>query len=80
MKVNILISYAIDLQLNLLIFNFFFILATGNPEPRYYWKKNGLDFDYVAYDKRISQQPKRGTLVFGKPENIDEGMHDNLIL
>lgn len=51
--------------------------ATGNPEPKYYWKKNGLDFDYVAYDKRISQQPKRGTLVFGKPESIDVRRESN---
>ena len=49
--------------------------ATGNPEVKYFWKKNGIDFDYVAYDKRISQQPKRGTLVFGKPESIDEGLY-----
>jgi len=49
--------------------------ATGNPDPKYYWRKNGLDFDYVAYDKRISQQPKRGTLVFGKPEAIDAGLY-----
>lgn len=37
--------------------------------------KNGLDFEYVAYDKRISQQPRRGTLVFTKPEDIDEGLY-----
>ncbi|KAG8193026.1 hypothetical protein JTE90_028143 [Oedothorax gibbosus] len=49
--------------------------AQGNPEPEYRWMKNGLDFEYVAYDKRISQQPRRGTLVFTKPEDIDEGLY-----
>jgi hypothetical protein len=34
--------------------------ASGDPEPKYYWKKNGVDFDYVAYDKRISQHPRSG--------------------
>lgn len=49
--------------------------ATGFPEPKYKWMKNGLEFDYVAYDKRISQQPKRGTLVFTKPDHVDEGLY-----
>lgn len=37
--------------------------------------KNGQEFEYVSYDKRISQQPKRGTLVFSKPEIVDEGLY-----
>src|SRR5207249_1701422 len=49
--------------------------AQGNPEPKYRWIKNGLEFDYVAYDKRISQQPRRGTLVFTKPDHVDEGLY-----
>jgi len=49
--------------------------AEGNPEPKYRWIKNGLEFDYVAYDKRISQQPRRGTLVFTKPDSVDEGLY-----
>ncbi|RWS30544.1 neuronal cell adhesion molecule-like protein [Leptotrombidium deliense] len=49
--------------------------ASGNPEPKFTWIKNGLPFDYVAYDKRISQQPKRGTLVFTKPDAVDEGLY-----
>ncbi|XP_067118775.1 LOW QUALITY PROTEIN: neuroglian-like [Centruroides vittatus] len=49
--------------------------ADGNPEPVYRWNKNGLEFDYVSYDKRISQQPRRGTLCITKPENIDEGLY-----
>uniref|UniRef100_A0A1W7RA45 Neuronal cell adhesion molecule n=1 Tax=Hadrurus spadix TaxID=141984 RepID=A0A1W7RA45_9SCOR len=49
--------------------------ASGNPEPTYNWTKNGKDFNYVSYDNRISQQPRRGTLVFTKPEDIDEGLY-----
>lgn len=49
--------------------------AEGVPEPRYWWTKNGVRFDYVAYDKRISQKPNKGTLIFTKPENVDEGLY-----
>lgn len=49
--------------------------AKGDPEPVYTWKKNGIDFNYVAYDKRITQQPRRGSLVFTKPQSIDEGLY-----
>uniref|UniRef100_A0A6G1SAQ6 Neuroglian n=1 Tax=Aceria tosichella TaxID=561515 RepID=A0A6G1SAQ6_9ACAR len=49
--------------------------AYGSPEPRYWWTKNGARFDYEAYDKRISQKPKLGTLIFGKPEAVDEGLY-----
>ncbi|UYV67407.1 CHL1 [Cordylochernes scorpioides] len=49
--------------------------AQGNPEPTYHWTKNGNQFDYVSYDKRITQQPRRGTLVFTKPDDVDEGLY-----
>lgn len=49
--------------------------AKGMPEPTYTWKKNGMDFSYVAYDKRITQQPRRGSLVFTKPQAMDEGLY-----
>lgn len=49
--------------------------AQGLPEPRYWWTKNGARFDYVAYDKRISQKPKLGTLIFTKPDYVDEGLY-----
>ena len=49
--------------------------AKGDPEPTYTWIKNGLEFNYVAYDKRINQQPRRGTLVFTKPDSVDEGLY-----
>ncbi|XP_054168536.1 neuroglian-like isoform X2 [Oppia nitens] len=49
--------------------------AKGDPEPTYRWIKNGLEFNYVAYDKRINQQPRRGTLVFTKPDGVDEGLY-----
>jgi len=49
--------------------------AQGSPEPRYWWTKNGDRFNYVAYDKRINQKPKLGTLIFTKPDNVDEGLY-----
>lgn len=49
--------------------------AHGLPEPRYWWTKNGVRFDYVVYDRRISQKPKLGTLIFTKPDNLDEGLY-----
>lgn len=49
--------------------------AQGNPEPTFWWTKNGVRFDYVVYDKRISQKPKSGTLIFTKPDNLDEGLY-----
>lgn len=49
--------------------------AQGNPEPTYEWTKNNKEFDYVSYDKRISQQPHRGTLLFTKPDDVDEGLY-----
>lgn len=49
--------------------------AQGSPKPRYWWNKNGMHFDYVAYDKRISQKPGLGTLIFTKPDNVDEGLY-----
>lgn len=49
--------------------------AQGKPEPEYWWTKNGARFNYVPYDKRISQKPKLGTLIFTKPENVDEGLY-----
>ncbi|KAG0443888.1 hypothetical protein HPB47_014415, partial [Ixodes persulcatus] len=49
--------------------------AAGNPEPTYQWTKNGIEFNHVAHDTRISQMPNRGTLVFTKPEDMDEGLY-----
>ncbi|XP_064485418.1 neuroglian-like [Ornithodoros turicata] len=49
--------------------------AQGNPEPTYQWTKNNKEFDHVSYDNRISQQPHRGTLLFNKPDDVDEGLY-----
>lgn len=49
--------------------------AQGSPEPKYWWTKNGATFNYVPYDKRITQKPKLGTLIFTKPDNVDEGLY-----
>ncbi|KAM7295331.1 neuroglian [Ixodes scapularis] len=49
--------------------------AVGDPEPTYQWTKNGNEFNHVAHDTRVSQQPNRGTLVFTEPEEMDEGLY-----
>ncbi|XP_015587223.1 neuroglian isoform X2 [Cephus cinctus] len=49
--------------------------AEGEPAPRYRWIKNGKDFEWPAYDDRISQQPGRGTLVISKPRDEDLGQY-----
>ncbi|XP_040079656.2 neuroglian [Ixodes scapularis] len=49
--------------------------AEGNPKPTYQWTKNGNEFNPVAHDTRVSQLPNRGTLVFTKPEDMDEGLY-----
>lgn len=52
--------------------------AFGNPSPTYQWMKNGKKFDYMIYDRRINQQSNSGTLVFTKPDDIDEGIYQCL--
>ncbi|XP_023211020.1 neuroglian-like [Centruroides sculpturatus] len=52
--------------------------AFGNPQPTYQWMKNGKKFDYMTYDRRISQQAGIGTLLFTKPDDIDEGIYQCL--
>lgn len=49
--------------------------AEGEPAPTYRWIKNGKDFEFSAYDNRISQQPGRGTLVISKPRDEDLGQY-----
>ncbi|CAN8025402.1 unnamed protein product [Ixodes persulcatus] len=49
--------------------------AKGDPKPTYQWTKNGNEFNHVAHDTRVSQVPNRGTLVFTKPEDMDEGLY-----
>lgn len=41
--------------------------------------KNGKNFDWQAYDDRISQQPGRGSLTVTKPRDEDLGMFILLI-
>lgn len=36
--------------------------------------KNGKNFDWQAYDDRISQQPGRGSLTVTKPRDEDLGI------
>ncbi|KAG7310344.1 hypothetical protein JYU34_003117 [Plutella xylostella] len=49
--------------------------AEGEPAPKYRWEKNGKAFEYTSYDKRISQQPGRGTLYFTEPRDEDIGQY-----
>lgn len=49
--------------------------AEGEPAPKYRWIKNGKNFDWQAYDDRISQQPGRGTLVITSPRDEDLGQY-----
>lgn len=49
--------------------------AEGEPAPKYRWIKNGKNFDWQAYDNRISQQPGRGTLVITSPRDEDLGQY-----
>ncbi|XP_077267327.1 neuroglian isoform X6 [Temnothorax americanus] len=49
--------------------------AEGEPVPTYRWIKNGKNFEWPAYDDRISQQPGRGTLVISRPRDEDLGQY-----
>jgi neuronal cell adhesion protein len=49
--------------------------AEGEPAPKYRWMKNGKEFNWQAYDDRISQQPGRGTLVVTSPRTEDIGQY-----
>ncbi|XP_075525706.1 neuroglian-like [Dermacentor variabilis] len=52
--------------------------ATGEPEPTYEWTKNGERLDHASQSDRISQQPRRGSLVFSSPNDADEGLYQCL--
>ena len=55
--------------------------AIGAPEPTYSWLKNGFKFQYdsdPSLANRIIRQPGRGTLVFTRPQNEDEGLYQCL--
>ncbi|XP_066590095.1 neuroglian isoform X2 [Prorops nasuta] len=49
--------------------------AEGEPAPKYRWIKNGKNFEWPAYDDRISQQPGRGTLMILSPRDEDLGQY-----
>lgn len=49
--------------------------AEAEPAPKYRWMKNGKEFNWQAYDDRISQQPGRGTLVVTAPRTEDVGQY-----
>ncbi|XP_014218355.1 neuroglian [Copidosoma floridanum] len=47
--------------------------AEGEPRPEFKWIKNGEEFNWRAYNGRISQLPDQGTLEFSKPQDEDVG-------
>ncbi|KAF2896173.1 hypothetical protein ILUMI_10002 [Ignelater luminosus] len=49
--------------------------ALGEPNPSYYWTKNGKPFIWQKEDGRILQQPGRGTLIFTKTSDEDAGQY-----
>ncbi|GLV37958.1 Neuroglian [Carabus blaptoides fortunei] len=49
--------------------------AEGEPTPQFKWIKNGKDFDWEAYDHRITRQPGRGTLIISEPRDEDLGLY-----
>ena len=50
-------------------------VATGEPQPAYYWKMNDKDFDPSGNDGRIAIQPGVGTLIFARPLERDEAIY-----
>lgn len=52
--------------------------ATGYPEPKYKWTKNGQELEFHKYNDRISQQSGRGSLVWTIPQLEDEGNYQCL--
>ncbi|XP_046562215.1 neuroglian-like isoform X6 [Haliotis rubra] len=49
-------------------------VAEGIPNPRYTWKKNGIDFNPSGNDDRMVQLANVGTIVINRPEDKDEGI------
>ncbi|KAF0760773.1 neuroglian-like isoform X1 [Aphis craccivora] len=49
--------------------------AEGEPAPKYRWMKNGKNFNWQAYDDRISQQPGSGSLTIIRPRDEDLGQY-----
>ncbi|XP_025192769.1 neuroglian-like, partial [Melanaphis sacchari] len=49
--------------------------AEGEPAPKYRWMKNGKNFDWQAYDERITQQPGSGSLTVTEPRDEDLGQY-----
>ncbi|XP_076314925.1 neuroglian-like [Tachypleus tridentatus] len=49
--------------------------AEGDPQPLYYWTKNGKRFDLDLVGERVTQLKGVGTLNFSHPQASDEGRY-----
>ncbi|XP_055958106.1 neuroglian-like isoform X2 [Patella vulgata] len=50
-------------------------VADGEPQPKYTWTRNGIDFNPSPNDDRMVQLPNVGTIVIIRPEYRDEGVY-----
>ncbi|KAK6177079.1 hypothetical protein SNE40_015257 [Patella caerulea] len=50
-------------------------VADGEPQPKYTWTRNGLEFYPRGNDYRMVQLPYVGTIVINRPEERDEGIY-----
>ncbi|KAK7102376.1 neuroglian-like isoform X2 [Littorina saxatilis] len=49
--------------------------AVGTPNPTYRWTVNKKEFNPSGNDARVVQLANKGTIVFSKPEDKDEGIY-----
>ena len=50
-------------------------VATGEPDPNYFWQMNEENFDPSGTDGRVATQPGVGTLIFADPLERDEALY-----
>ena len=50
-------------------------VASGVPEPEYYWHANGFLFDPSGTDGRVEMREGEGTLLFKNPFERDEAVY-----
>ncbi|XP_050412731.2 neuroglian [Patella vulgata] len=50
-------------------------VADGEPQPKYTWTRNGIDFNPSPNDDRMVQLPNVGTIVIIRPEDKDEALY-----
>ncbi|XP_055958104.1 neuroglian isoform X1 [Patella vulgata] len=50
-------------------------VADGEPQPKYTWTRNEIDFNPSGNDDRMVQLPNVGTIVINRPEDKDEALY-----